>query len=35
VHEGVRILAQLIANSRVVLEVGLQSRMVLHKISIV
>ena len=35
VHEGVGILPELVANSRVVLEVGLQRRMVLHKASTV
>ena len=34
-HEGIRVLPYLIANSRVVLEVSLQSRMVPHEISIV
>ncbi len=34
-HEGVRVLPYLVANSRVVLEVSLQGRMVPQKISIV
>jgi hypothetical protein len=34
-HEGVRVLPSLIANSRVLLEISFESRMVPHKISIV
>ena len=34
-HEGVRVLLYLVGNSRMVLEVSLQSRMVLHKVLIV
>jgi len=34
-HEGVRVLPYLVANTRIVLKEGLQSRMVLHEHSIV
>ncbi len=35
VHKGVRVLHYLVTNSRVVLEISLQSRMVVNKISLV
>ncbi|MFZ0270869.1 MAG: hypothetical protein WB524_25515 [Acidobacteriaceae bacterium] len=34
-HEGVRVLPYLVANSRVVLEISFENRMILHKLSIV